>query len=337
MFENTDKPLCKFFAKFFNDDFVLFDIGCSGGIDETWFELDPKLTVFAFDPVIAEIDRLRALNKSAKINYVCGLVHGDGVAIRATKNNWHRFAVKASLKFRQKKAFENGINDNLWHANPLTEDKIYLPDFVATYKIQNIDFLKIDVDGDDFDILLSMEQHLVKKDFLGAAIEVNFHGSNDSNENSFHNVDRFMRKCGFTLCDLTVRRYSKAALPFPYKNSEPSLNYGGTPYQGDAFYVRDPIDMDGNPSINLSADQILKLCCINAIHGQHDAIAELVKVHSAILSNYFDCKALLDALAKRVANGYFGDRSYEEVIAAFEDDDIIFYPVLKKKMSASKS
>ena len=138
------------------------------------------------------------------------------------------------------------------------------------------------------------------------------------------------------LCDLTVGRYSKAALPFPYKNSEPSLNYGGTPYQGDAFYVRDPIDMDGNPSINLSADQILKLCCINAIHGQHDAIAELVKVHSAILSNYFDCKTLLDALAKRVANGYFGDRSYEEVIAAFEDDDIIFYPVLKKKMSASK-
>ena len=152
------------------------------------------LNCFAFDPVIAEIDRLRALNKSAKINYVCGLVHGDGVAIRATNSG---AVLLPSVVEVQTKKHLKMVLMTTYSTNPLTEDKIYLQ-ILSQHTIQNIDFLKIDVDGDDFDILLSMEQHLVKK-ISWPTIEVNFHGSNDSNENSFHNVDRFMRKCGFTL------------------------------------------------------------------------------------------------------------------------------------------
>ena len=79
---------------------------------------------------------------------------------------------------------------------------------------------------------------------FGIGIEVNYCGTDAANQNTFHNVDRFLRKHGFDLYDLTVRKYSLAALPAPYADKIPAQSNRGRPLQGDALYFKDLVLLD---------------------------------------------------------------------------------------------
>ena len=193
-----------------------------------------------------------------------------------------------------------------------------------TNNLKNVDFIKVDIDGDDFDVLLSIENELRERDWLGALLEVNFIGGSRPNENTFPNVDIYMRKNGFTLCDLSIRKYSKAALPHPYINSEPGQNYGGRPRQGDALYLRDPIDDAGKPIPGYCLEHIIKLCCLNALFNQHDAIAELAQAFADQLNEFMNLELLLNVLTKRIAQGKYKGYSYDELMVAFQNDAELF-------------
>ena len=54
--------------------------------------------------------------------------------------------------------------------------------------------IKIDVDGADFDILQTLSDSLMRLNVLAVGLEVNFVGSPDETDHTFHNTDRFMRR-----------------------------------------------------------------------------------------------------------------------------------------------
>jgi Methyltransferase FkbM domain len=94
---------------------------------------------------------------------------------------------------------------------------VFLPDFLAAHGIQSIDFLKLDVDGQDFEVLLSLESWLGEAQCLGLMVEVCYFGSADETDHTFHNVDRYLKRLGFELFDvLPMYRYSTKALPAPF-------------------------------------------------------------------------------------------------------------------------
>ena len=187
--------------------------------------------------------------------------------------------------------------------------------------LTDLDFLKIDVDGGDFEILRSGVDFLKSSGLLGVGIEVNFVGSHDANDNTFHNVDRFMRAHGFDLFNLTTRQYSSAALPWPNRYETPGVTAGGRPVQGDALYLRDlSSPLHRLAAAAVSDEKLLKLAAIFALANLPDEAAEMLLAHEARLRPIVDIDQSLDLLALQIQENDGTSRSYADYIAAFEAD-----------------
>jgi hypothetical protein len=208
---------------------------------------------------------------------------------------------------------------------------IYLPGHLAQADFLDVDVLKIDVDGPDFDVLRSCAGLLDRPSLLAVSIEVSFFGSHDANDNTFHNVDRLMRQKGFDLFGLSVRGYASAALPSPFLDRHASANYQGRPYQGDALYVRDL----ASPALRdlaaaLSVGKLLKAAALFALFGLQDQAAELLLVHRERLEAVLDVESGLDLLTHEIPD-YDPGVGYREWIAAFERADPQLYDVYGRR------
>lgn len=206
------------------------------------------------------------------------------------------------------------------------DDPILLPAALQQYGLTDLDVLKIDVDGPDFEILRSANEILDRPSLLAVGIEVNFVGSHDANDNSFHNVDRLMREKGFDLFGLTARQYSSAVLPWPYLDRYPALTAGGRPVQGDAFYARDLASpMRRAEAEAVTDEKLAKLAAIFALANLPDEAAEILLTHEGRLAKLLDLPESLDLLALQIQEPDGTRMSYLDYIAAFEREEPQFF------------
>lgn len=206
------------------------------------------------------------------------------------------------------------------------ERTLHLAPYIKSAGFYDADFLKLDIDGPDYEVLRSLGDLLSQRSLLGCSLEVSFFGSHDANDNSFHNVDRLMREKGFDLFSLSVRTYSSAALPFPYLAAQPSQNSGGRAGQGDAVYIRDLGSRVRAADANtLSAEKLAKAAALFALSGLPDYAAEMLIVHRERLAAVLDVDKGLDLLAAEIQGEEIIAESYPDYIAAFEADDPRFY------------
>jgi FkbM family methyltransferase len=126
--------------------------------------------------------------------------------------------------------------------------------FCQTEGVEEIDFLKIDVQGADLKVLQGATQ-LLSKSVLAIQIEVEFtHLYKD--QPLFADVDSFARQQGFSLFDLSMARRPKAISPIV------SNTHAGQILWGDAFYFRDLLIAEMNQKLR-TPQNILKLACIS--------------------------------------------------------------------------
>jgi len=339
--------------------FELADVGCSGGIDKGWRAFGARLRAIGFDCSGPEIERLTTAESHPGVRYVEGLVglpHGHPLLKKTGgKSPLHRWppwrlSYQRTTLLREAAAsgapapalrdhFAQRVWAQTWDGTPPTgfdtdysvpeageapggdERTILLEAALREMDLKDPDFLKIDVDGGDYDILRSAVALLDQPGLLGVGIEVNFVGSHDANDNSFHNVDRLMRSKGFDLFALTTRLYGSAALPWPYRYKEPGVTAGGRPVQGDALYLRDlSSPMRRSDAASVSDEKLAKLAAIFALVDLPDEAAEMLLVHEQRLGSVINIPQGLDLLALQIQENDGTDLSYDEYIAAFEGD-----------------
>ncbi len=206
------------------------------------------------------------------------------------------------------------------------ERTIHLPPYLKSADFYDADFLKIDIDGPDYEVLRSLTDLLAQPTLLGVSLEVSFFGSHDANDNTFHNVDRLMREKGFELFGLSVRTYASAALPFPYLDAHPSMNAGGRAGQGDALYVRDlGSRILREQAAALSDEKLAKAAVIFALFTLPDYAAEILIAHRDRLSRIMDVDKALDVLTKEIQRDHAIADDYQTYMEAFRADDSRFY------------
>lgn len=318
------------------DPFVLIDIGCSGGIDRRWRIFGDDLRAYGIDPVIMEVEKHRSKETLKGVHYWAGYINlPDEHPIRKERetigpwgnNTWDRLSAAWANQILPRKADDEGwMSLYRWEKTQLAPRNCLktLDDFVKINGISNVDFIKVDIDGNDLYAIMSGDDLLRSGNVIGIQIEVNFFGTPCNTDNTFHNTDRIMRGYGFELFNLTMRRYSRRHLPAPFLMNLPAQTEWGAPLQGDALYM---LDLAGQPRQGVTnprlVEKLLKLIAAFEIMKLPDCAAELVLTYSELLAGQIDLERLLDLLTPPLHGKKI---SYHEYIGKFASDPTQFYP-----------
>lgn len=147
-------------------------------------------------------------------------------------------------------------------------DTITLDSFCQEQGVNEIDFLQIDVQGADLDVLEGADK-ILNCGTLAIQIEVEF-SHLYTNQPLFADVDTFLRKHDFTLFDISQSYQLRARSPIR------SAVRTGQLLWGDAFYFRDLIREDMDKQLK-SPDRMLKLACIADIMHFPDYALEILE------------------------------------------------------------
>lgn len=321
--------------------FTLVDVGCAFGIDPPFHDFSEKLIAYGFEPSIEECQRLIDGNRHPGIHYVPAFVkldptHPFAIAKAGkphwSNNPWSHLAVARSLESMETEQLASVEKSalNLWSITKLSDqtNDIYLDKFLPEQGINSIDLCKIDIDGADFEILHSLEGFLVDKKMLALVAEINYFGSDNETDHTFHNIDRYMRRYGFDLYGLTVNKYSAKSLPAPYSFSGPGENLMGRPYQGDALYV---LDVFSSPAtMQLTRELLLKLVAIFALFELPDWAAEALQLYGSKCLEVSKIKQILELLTCQIQEGGTTRLNYSNYISAFDKRDSYFYSTVSE-------
>ena len=218
---------------------VVLDLGCSGGPDHIFVDLsnlEEFIEYYGYDFNDEEIKRLSTEYPSNFKFYSKKII-----TERRIKNDqrwWNDFSAgQASseadiLKYSVSEIQEN----NFWNSDLVNKSKeeVNLKEILEKIEF-DINLLKIDLDGPDYAILqdyFAIEKKLPQ--FV--SLEVNFQGGGDSELNTFHNTDKFMKNLGYNLMAISNRTYSNKKLPSMFQYSIFAQTIRGIPFQGDALY-----------------------------------------------------------------------------------------------------
>jgi hypothetical protein len=326
-----------------DDPLALLDIGCSGGLAGAWREFEPALIAHGIDPMPLEVARLRAAEPNPNVHYHCAFLSLPAdhpfVRQRGDRPYWHNnpwdrtstaWGCRVQAERNPKPTNDDVLRTNRWDLSAGIEKTptITPAEFLDRVGAVRFDFIKLDVDGPDFEILVGLEDRLAG--VLGVCLEVNYFGSHLETDHTFHNVDRFMRRQGYSLAGLTHRPYSRSALPGPFQHAMAAQTTFGPPLQGDALYIRDVVAPEnGDLAATLSEGRLLKLACLYALGNLPDCAAEVLLRFRSRLQPRLDVDRALDLLTPPMADGPV---PYREYVARFASDmEGWFFPPYQPK------
>lgn len=263
----------EFEKDFLEEPFHFLDLGCSGGISPDWRAVEPFLRVIGVDFNVAEVENLNSIEKNPNVQYIAGnLELAPDHPIRAKRGT--RFLCESHNAFAKTSAWDAHIRtlkNNTPRDPPPQPSYVLIPELLKNNDFNFVDFIKIDIDGPDFDVLQALENQFQTLEILGFKVEVNFTGTSDPHDHTFHNMDRMMRRNGFELMDLDLRRYTKKALPGKFLFNFFGQTEKGALAQGDAVYVKHT-DLK-----RIGKIKIAKTIVLLTLYGQIDSAAELIK------------------------------------------------------------
>jgi Methyltransferase FkbM domain len=319
---------------FGDEPFVLVDVGCSGGIAEHWRQFEPALRAFGFDPLVRECERLNKLERNPGVRYFDRFVGWEGYrdlfaddVRRDAVLGWSNQPFPRSSAARAQAAqAASYVQTQFNYGNPelkYTEQRTSLDAFFAGIPGVAVDFIKVDTDGHDYEVLCGSRELLTKHAVLGLLVETQFHGISHPHSNLFSNIDRLLREHGFSLFDLDTHRYTRAELPGLFMYDLAAQTDEGQILAADALYLRDL----GAPGYEqrwgaLADSKVLKLACLFELFGLADCAAEVLRMKRQQL-RHVDVSELLDTLAGEVHPGL---PSFAEVNRRFDSNPRWFYP-----------
>jgi FkbM family methyltransferase len=320
--------------------FFLLDVGCSGGIERRWHLFGDHLRAIGFDPLVAEIDRLNSLNPYPEVSYVAAFVtcrEYDSLfppelrRDRIRSKNDDAFS-RVSATAVSERSDVSYVQERYNKGAPvvMTERAVELDEVIETHDRSRVDFLKIDTDGHDIEVLLGAKALLAAGGLLGLKVEVSLQGAIHPCANTLGNLDGLLRQQGFSLFDLTMFRYSRRHLPAPFLYNQPALTTTGQTIQADAVYFRDlgAPDYERMWAYEVTPERVLKLACLFDSFDLPDCAAELLVSRGGFLQP--DVREhLLDLLV----TGEPG--SYAKHMALFEADYKALYPNRLKSSAAA--
>jgi FkbM family methyltransferase len=285
--------------------FVLMDVGARGGVAAQWAPIADLARIIGFEPDPAECERLNAAATGMEFHpYALHSSPGEHVFSLTESDFCHGFRPCDPRYFER---FPNAVNNRVRGQLRMRAES--LDGFAATAQLDHIDFIKIDTEGSELDILRGGRGSLGARRVLGLLVEV-WWDPRLKGQPSFAEMDSFIREQGFTLFDLECQRYPRNTLPVGPLTHSSSLGRLAaklsfpTPYRhhgqlltGDALYFRDPVwDLSEGSKFPWDDQTVLRLVGLLDLHGYPDFGIEILDFYRERFTQPVDVDGLIDAL-----------------------------------------
>ena len=299
------------------EPFVLIDVGVQGGENIRWAPLGDYLTVYGFDPIAEVIDRLRQENAGRpNRHYDCLAVgNADGetpfyynpanpTASSVYQQGPSRFGLQATEQVR-------------------TVPMRRLDSLVSAGLIPKADFLKVDVEGYEKDVLLGARE-LLHAGMLGMQIETNFSVSPSYPTSHFATIAELALDSHLLVYDINFERVPRASFQRALNRKGLKLNADqdqvGKPATVDVLFCRDLIDEVDHQDNYLTACQattivqIIKTMIICELHSLNDIALDTAERFAERLGARLD----VDRAIWLLANPNLRPNQYKKQICAYE-------------------
>jgi FkbM family methyltransferase len=236
-----------------------------------WDIFAPNLTIYGFDADADACDEANLNLDSRQINWTekhIPIALGSSIGestLYVTKHPMCSSLYPPNESYLQR---FSGLQELVSLDFELEIETTTLDDFCHSEGIETIDFIQIDVQGADLDVLKGATK-ILEKSILAVQIEVEF-SPLYTNQPLFADVDKFLRNQGFSLFDLAPSYRVRANSPIQ------STIRPGQLLWADAFYFRDLIQEDSNTHLK-NPQNLLKLASIADILHFPDYALEIFK------------------------------------------------------------
>lgn len=291
---------------------VTVDVGARGGFEEHWALYGDQVKLIGFEADAAECERLNQQESGfGKRFYPVALHQNTG------RRTFYSTAYSGGSGFYQPdmklvQRFPDKVN--LTVVETIDLDTTGFDSFASENNIDYVDFIKLDTESAELDILKGAIGSL-RKSIMGLSIEIWFQPWH-LGQPVFSEVDSFLRPLGFRLFDLVVYRMSREALPEATPSLIPGPTKRGQVISGEVLYLRDGANEIATESIledGWDDVKLLKLASIMELFCLPDCAIELVQVaQRAGFIQDRDVNHLADLLVPKLGGKYVSYHSYQE-------------------------
>ena len=299
------------------DPVTVIDVGARGGFNSEWEVFGGNLRMYCFEPDPEECQRLQASARPG-VRY---LPHALGRQAGTATFYVTRLSASSGI-FKTDMHYLSRLTtrDNAAVTSEYQAKLVTLKDALSEFGVEHIDFIKLDVEGAELDVLAGGEGYLRDGRLIGVLSEIRFQEEINGSP-VFSELDRFLRGYGLRLFDLQFNHQSRHALPYPgladYHTAQGERFFAytdrGQIMDGDALYFRDLLVPANQPHrAAASVTQLLKAAAFLEIYSFNDCAAELILAHRDKLDRAVDCNRLLHLLVPEVNDKELGYDEYRK-------------------------
>jgi len=255
---------------FENDPLVVVDVGARKGFEKHWNYYGDQINLIGFEPNEDSYKECVEKKSNAQTSYYPYALD----RIKGEKDFYITSYLSACGFYKpDKKMVKRFGSEDIFNVTEITKvSTIDLDSFCEEYNIQNVDFIKLDTEGSELDILKGAEKTL-KNSVLGISVEVEFIKMY-IDQPLFSDLDLYLRSLNYELYDLDLSRKTRRSLS-PYASSNMDI---GQLVQGQALYLRDTVGELDSHNLNKKfwhKTKILKMASIQELFNLPDCAIEL--------------------------------------------------------------
>lgn len=296
LIRNLDAPLTRWVVaeRLLERPFVLIDVGVQDGVSPRWDALGDQLEVYGFDPLAEEVAKLEAQKRAGHRYFAIALGDEDGERELYVQANTTATSFYAQAPSRYE------VSQSVWQSQGVRRVPIArLDTLYAAGTVPKADFIKLDCEGFEPEVLKGARRYLAESPLIGADLETNFNISPVLPETHFWASYAPLLARNLVVYDLRFNRVPRASYVDRVKAARSGVPMIGSTHRPatanflfarDLQQERDQPNAYAQPPAAPGADEIMKAVLVLELYGLVDCAYDLLLSFEAALADRLDVR-----------------------------------------------